>query len=390
MNIHPFEWPQHLDSGIDLVGFATLNRKSGDNRGDATAFVAGFQARGTDEYFTEEQKRSVQIAQHEDYWKTATLPVFVARISNDGAALFVEDAMSSLHGLTLIPPSAERAKSIATTVTIQSAATDIRLRMFAHALAPWISQRLRARPLAHEDKTLGLDRSSAWSLLDYTAGRYSSFPVPGAWTDLHQYFTLVDYLYDDWDFRNQLFQDLRNRVSKGDDNSGYGWDDDFDYPGAETSVSRSDAGAFRLLAGMVELLLRFESLLPSLTASPMHYVGTQKALQARIAELRANDTTENFHAIRLAEEARYYPKEALARNHVEDAIRVITEVWSGAANALECSPSGLVDKIYRFSGWSSPKATGALERISKGDTLKALRETIRPWASNTFYVGHWN
>lgn len=392
MDVYHFEWPQHLDSGIDLVGFATLTRKSGDRRGDATAFVAGFQARGTDDYFTEDQARSVQIKQHEEYWKSATLPVFVVRISNDGAALFVEDALSSLHGLALIEPYKDRTKSIPTTVTIQSAATDIRLRMFAQALAPWISQRLRVRPLAHEDEFRGLNRQSAWSLLDYTAGRYSAFPVPGAWTDIRQYFTLVDYLYDDWKFRSQLFEDLSSRLLVGLDDEGHAWKYEPDLVSVKQSASSLRTGAFRLLGGMIDLLLRFQSLGPSLTAEPMPSEQSLKAFKARYADYKDDETAENMHAYKQAEEAHSRPKEALARHDVEDAISVITEVWDGAAAALRYSQSQLADAVSRFGGQYSTGTGDTLYEIRNGtsDLRTALRGALRPWAAERFYVRHWD
>ncbi|WP_345446536.1 hypothetical protein, partial [Arthrobacter gyeryongensis] len=124
MNIYTFKWPQDMDSGIDLVGFATLfDEKEPNATGAATAFVAGFQSKGTDDHFTVENRRSVPIGLHRDYWSTAGLPVFVTKVSNDGAALLVEDASSFL-----LENDTER-QSIPTTVSIASAEADIRLRM---------------------------------------------------------------------------------------------------------------------------------------------------------------------------------------------------------------------------------------------------------------------
>ncbi|MCO4253886.1 DUF4365 domain-containing protein [Pseudarthrobacter cellobiosi] len=398
MEVYHFPWPQDVDSGIDLVGFATLTREDGDKRGAATAFVAGFQSKGTDDYFTDNQARSVQIEQHEEYWKSATLPVFVARISNDGAALLVEDALSSLHGLALIAPYEDRIKSIPTTVTIQSAATDIRLRMFAHALAPWISQRLRARTLAHEDEFRGLNRQSAWSLLDYTAGRYSALPVPGSWADVQQYFTLVDYMYADWTFRQQLFQDLKNRVSAGPDDQEYGWDDQEygwdDEPllvGAKRSANSLRTGAFRLLGGMIELLLRFESRLSTLTAEPMPGQQSLKAYRARLAAYREEDSKENLHALKKAEEAHERPKEALARKDVEEAVRVITEVWEGAATALGYTQNELAAAASLYGGNFSPSSQTFYEILSRTDDVQtALQGALYTWAAKSFYVRHWD
>ncbi|WP_028266981.1 DUF4365 domain-containing protein [Arthrobacter sp. MA-N2] len=391
MEVYHFPWPQELDSGIDLVGFARLTREDGDKRGAATAFVAGFQSKGTDKHFTDNQARSVQIAQHEEYWKNATLPVFVVRISNDGAAQLVEDALSSLHGLALIAPYEDRIKSIPTTVTIQSAATDIRLRMFAHALAPWISQRLRSRTLAHEDEFRGLNRQSAWSLLDYTAGRHSAFPVPGSWADIQQYFTLVDYLYEDWTFRNQLFQDLKDRVSVGLGDQGYGWDDEPDLVSAKSSAASLRTGAFRLLGGMIELLLRFESLLPTLTAEPIPGQQSLKALRARLSAYHLADTTENIHAYKKAEEAHERPKEALARKDVEDAVRVITCVWDGAATALGYTQNQLATAVSLYGGQFSASASNTFYELlhRTSDVQAALYGALRPWAAKAFYVRHW-
>ncbi|WP_156380306.1 hypothetical protein [Arthrobacter sp. Soil762] len=390
MEVYHFPWPQEVDSGIDLVGFATLTREAGDKRGAATAFVAGFQSKGTDDSFTDDQARSVQIKQHEEYWKNATLPVFVARISNDGAALLVEDALSSLHGLALIAPYQDRIKSIPTTVTIQSAATDIRLRMFAHALAPWISQRLRARTLAHEDTLRGLNRQSAWSLLDYSAGRYSSFPVPGSWADVQQYFTLVDYMYEDWTFRQQLFEDLKNRVSAGPDDQEYGWDDEPLLVGPKQSAAQARTGAFRLLGGMIELLLRFESCHPTLTAEPMPSQQSLKAMEARRAAYGLDDSTENVHAYNKAEEAHKKPKEALARKDVEDAIGVITLVWKGAATALGYTQAELVAAIGLYGGYSSSSGSTFYEILSRTDDVQtALQAALYKWAAKSFYLLHW-
>lgn len=391
MGVFHFPWPQEVDSGIDLVGFATVTREDGDKRGAATAFVAGFQSKGTDDYFTEDQARSVQIKQHEEYWKSATLPVFVARISNDGAALLVEDALSSLHGLALIAPYEDRKKSIPTTVTIQSAATDIRLRMFAHALAPWISQRLRARTLAHTDEFRGLNQQSAWSLLDYAAGRHSAFPRPGSWTEVQQYFTLVDYLYEDWTFRNQLFQDLKDRVSLGPGDLGIGWDGEPDHDSAKWSAASLRTGAFRLLGGMIALLFRFESLIHTLTAEPMPGEESLKAVKARLAAYQLADTTENLHAYKKAEEAHSRPKEALARRDVEEAIRVIITVWDGVASALGCTQSQLADAVSLYGGNFRSVSNRFYEILCRRSDLRAASEgALYPWAAKSFYARHWD
>lgn len=391
MNIFHFEWPQHVDSGIDLVGFATLAREKEDDRGAATAFVAGFQAKGTDEYFTENQGRSVQIGQHEDYWKSATLPVFVARISNDGNALLIEDALSSLHGISLIPTYAGRLKSIPTKVTIQSAATDIRLRMFAHALAPWVSQRLRSRTLAHEDESWGLNAQSAWSLLDYVAGRYSAFPIPGSWTDVTQYFRLVSFLFDDFNFRNQLLDDLKVRRLEAVDDEAYGWDEEFVSEKARSYGKSIQGGAYRLLGGMVELIHRFESVHASLTAVPRPNEHTLKAFRTKLAEYRKNETRENAHAYKQADEAHSRPREAAARHDVEYAIAVTKEVWNGAAAALDCTHQQFADEVLRFAGSLRSPAGNAIGEVAEGrlDLESALYEALRPWAATAFYVRHW-
>lgn len=387
--IYAFQWPQEFDSGIDLIGFATLTNTNEKSAGDATAFVAGFQSKGTDKVFEGHQKRSVEIDTHEAYWKSATLPVFVVNISNDGKAILIEDALSSLNGLALVPFYDKRSKSIPTTTTIGSAATDVRLRMFAHALAPWISLRLRARTLAHEDEHLALDRQSAWSLLDHTSGPHSNIPTPGSWTDVQQYFTLVEYLYKDWTFRQQLFEDLKKRISVGIDE--YDWNGDYNFDAAEPSLNPRNTGAFRLLGGMIDLLVRLPSLHSTLTTAPTPNKQTKKAADIHLNTYRQDATSTNFQTYTHAREAHEDPKAAATRNDVDKAIRVIQIIWEGAADALGLSQSEFSKAANDFRG----SATGAVGLVTSavvsGSDLKAaLQEVLSPWAEETFDTTHWN
>ena len=181
LEILAFPWPQEKDSGIDLIGFVTSLNHAGARQ--ATAFVAGVQCRGKTKEFGKKGYASVRIGKHRDYWETATMPVFVASVSVQGRSVLIEDAR---------PGMAERdAKRIVTSARVQDAASDIRLRIVSSALAPWISDRLRARRLMERED--GLDPTSTWSILAWAMTRQGA-PAPRTRRHLEQYFDLLSWL----------------------------------------------------------------------------------------------------------------------------------------------------------------------------------------------------
>ena len=135
-----FRWPQDVDSGIDLVSFVVSTDPNSPNTPLATSFVAGFQSKSTARSFrsivtSSLEKQEVEVGKHRHYWKHASMPVFIAAIDGDGVVL-VEDAGAYLH----INPDATEIEVVRPLETVIS---DIRLRMFAHALAPGMSPGLR-------------------------------------------------------------------------------------------------------------------------------------------------------------------------------------------------------------------------------------------------------
>lgn len=200
-NVVSFVWPQEVDRGIDLVGFAVTKDDTGD--GLHTAFLGAFQSKGIGD---ETDRRTVEVGTHHGYWSSATPPVFVANVDTVTQRILIEDARSFLD---TDKTADDKLKSIQTIITLEESIADIRLRMYAQALAPWASRHLRSRTLAHTDLASGLNPHSTWSLIAY-AGTFfredgpSEGMTPANWYECSQYFTLVEFLYHDHQCREQL------------------------------------------------------------------------------------------------------------------------------------------------------------------------------------------
>ena len=345
LNIFTFKWPTDMDSGIDLVGFAVLSHQKGEEEPGATAFVAGFQSKGTEDYFTVANSRSVRIDQHEDYWKSAGLPVFVVNVSADRAAVLIEDARSFL-----IQNDGDL-KSITTTVPIRVAAADIRLRMFAHALAPWLSARLRMRTLAHRHHVLNVD--SVWSLLNYSSGIHSAFPVPGSFVELEQYFTLLAFVYEDSNFRRKLHEDLKPVEARS----------------AEDRSKDNSSGSYRLMGGMIDAFLKFAELYGSFPPPPVPKRWLER---------------EQDNVVSKSQDPSGLYKTTYALARIEDSINVIDRIWAGSAQALNMTSAQLAKATIQFGRSFRVPAQNILGAIAAGEcsVRGALTSSLLGWASS--------
>ncbi|MFJ4262004.1 hypothetical protein ACIPYU_06145 [Paenarthrobacter nicotinovorans] len=258
-NVVSFVWPQEVDRGIDLVGFAITTDDKGD--GLHTAFLGAFQSKGIGD---KTSRRTVDVGTHHGYWSSATPPVFVANVDTVTQRILIEDARSFLD---TDKTAADKLTSIHTTITLEESIADIRLRMYAQALAPWSSRHLRSRTLAHTDPANGLNPSSTWSLIAY-AGIFfredgpSEGMTPANWYECSQYFTLVEFLYHDQNCRKQFV-------------TGFPADDS---PIAE----REGASSFKFLLHLLDVYTAFGELRPSMPSRNSAAVDLTKA--AKIVE----------------------------------------------------------------------------------------------------------
>jgi hypothetical protein len=276
----------------------------------ATSFVAGFQSKATADVFSssatprgpgEIEPQKVPVTNHRHYWKHATMPVFITAIDGNGMVL-VEDAGAYLH----LKPDATEIEVVRPLETVIS---DIRLRMFTHALAPWISPGLRQLRLGSLAPFRSISGSTVWDLLaNQFAEPQISYPL--SWTDITQYFHLLSYLIDDQESKNELRTSLATPIDRN-------------FP---------PMGLF-LLGHMIDMaLLRAE------------FIDT--ALQIPSVD---------------------------ARSDVEGAAAIIRRVWAEAADCLSCDAATLVENLKewqgeKFEGFSSDTGQ-VLLRVAQGEDV---------------------
>lgn len=398
--VFSFEWPQDLDSGIDVVAFATLMDEDPKNDGMATGFIAGFQSKGTAKASKGTPKSSVRTGKHARYWMSATFPVFVVEVDTARDQILIEDVGSIRDIYSLVARYNMELKSIPTDVLLRDVIADVRLRMFAHALAPWISSKLRARPLAHKDPARGLNTQSAWSLLDYTAGPDSSFPIAKSWDEIRQYFILLSYLLHDAVCRQQLGEDLEDGLSpeatavltgQYDD---LFTDDDFDLTDIDSSSGREielpNTGAVRLLAGSIELFRRFPSMEPSRKA----FHSTER-LADRFRKAREGTENDTNNGI-LKNQMEYYdfkdPHFGLLREDLDASVETIVSLWDYSAQTQGFTTKELAERLLSIGSYLQFSRTtlDILERVSNGASLQeGLRSSVLEWASKNIYINHW-
>lgn len=200
-DILSFPWPQDVDSGIDMVSFASI--PDGDAT-LATAFVAGFQSKGTAATHGKLPASRVEIGNHAAYWLSAPLPVFVVSTSLADRVSLVEDVLPGLRDA-----AQSEHRSIAVRAAVEEVSADIRMRMYSHALAPWMSHSLRNRSLAVIPQSSGLDQASPWSVLGWVMSTDSALQ-PKSWTECVQYFDLLRWVLRGSDDRRQLAVDAKH------------------------------------------------------------------------------------------------------------------------------------------------------------------------------------
>ncbi|WP_160309097.1 DUF4365 domain-containing protein [Arthrobacter sp. YC-RL1] len=404
--IYSFEWPQDLDSGIDIVAFATLRDENPEKDGRATAFIAGFQSKGTKDAFGDNAKRSVKTGKHISYWLSATLPVFVVAVDTTSGQTLVEDAGSFYHINSLGMRHGLELKSIPTEISLEAASTDIRLRMFAHALAPWVSMKLRARKIADRAPGHGLNVQSPWSLLDYISGPGASIPVPGSWNEIRQYFALIEYMLQDAVFFQQLAEDLRIGTSsetaeflskRYEDCFNDDIDDDWSEfnEKANQEASEPQIGAVRLLVGCLELFTKY----PSKFHLPKNTHITKKEIQ-RLTSSK-NDKQKPSKKSSYEENVEFMAKDddfrdpgsGLLREDLDASIDIIVDFWNRSAASQDLSVSALAKKIDEL-GLSignyaeGAKILGTMSRSS--ESLKTiLRRSVAERVIDRLDVYHW-
>ena len=417
--IYSFEWPQDLDSGIDVVAFATLRHGDPDKDDLATAFIAGFQSKGTKDSFGENSKRSVVAGNHADYWMNASLPVFLVAVDVTSGKTLVEDVGSTRDIHRLMLRHNIELNSIPTDISLEKAATDIRLRMFAHALAPWVSVRLRTRSLAHTDHERGLNVQSPWSLLDYIAGPDSSFPIPGSWDEIRQYYSLLDYMLQDAEFGQQLTEDLRVGLSTEtfatlNKISDEIYTDDVEYSLTDRrrlkkkNIEGAQVAALRLLAGSIELFTRFPSKEPAKKTLHLTERIAQRIFPKKESEgLRdkagsgvekqkvSKKDTSKEEIIRDTMKSTDFEnlRFGLLREDLDASIEIILKFWDQSAMSQNLTVSQLAQKISELSSHlsTSPKSSEILGAVAdRSTTLQAgLRRSVLEWASKELFIDHW-
>ncbi|MGO4858922.1 hypothetical protein [Arthrobacter sp. 2MCAF14] len=330
-----FVWPQEVDRGIDLVAFAVS--KDGTNDGVHTAFLGAFQCKASG---NDQKKRTVPVDQHHGYWSSATPPVFVANVDTSTKEVLVEDAQSFLAA---DKTAAKNQTSVRTTVTLEDAMPDIRLRMYAQALAPWASRHLRSRTLAHRDSSNGLDPKSTWSLIAYAGtafrpGEPSDGMTPGNWYECSQYFTLIDSLYHDQKCRDQLLAG---------------------FPSNKAAESQHEgASSFKFLLHLLDVYTAFGELHMSM------------------------------------------PDREAAKIDLDRAVLIIPRIWNDSVDSTLCSSSKLasrilsIGKLKRARGRNRPRDVNyLLTALADGQPMEdALRQLIEPWwdAGHSFVDPNWS
>lgn len=230
-NMVSFRWPQDADSGIDLVSFVVSPDEAYPGTPLATSFVAGFQSKSTAQLFTkaipkakmkglspfvvktmtEPKPQQESVGNHKAYWMTATMPVFIAAIDGNGLIL-VEDTGSFLQ-------RHPKASKIEMKRPLEEVSADIRLRTIAHALAPWISAGLR-RHLLGEGEDNSPDTTTVWALLANQLA-FANAVTAYTWTEVNQYFALVNYLISDEGSRKELCASLVTQPNAGREPMGF-------------------------------------------------------------------------------------------------------------------------------------------------------------------------
>ncbi len=375
--------------------------------------MAGFQSKGTLRPSKNFSKSSVKIGNHAQYWANASMPIFVVSTDAISGKILVEDTGSLSDLYNLISRHAKAINSIPTDVTLDFAAVDIRLRMYSCALAPWISRKIRSRPLAHSDADRGLNPQSTWALLDYASGPNSSFPVANTWSEIRQYYLLLSYLMDDEWCLQQLEDDLKVATDEKTlrsliehENEAYA-DTSLDKQSCECWIEENgqpSIGLIRMLAGSIELFTRF----PNHEPARRQFVSTPR-IAKRIRDLKGNNASKNSASksktsvsalsnefldpsIQISDLED--PHFGLLRQDLDSSIEIIIRFWELCSGLLGFGTKDLAMLVDSFSKFIniSTSTTDVLDAVISGraDLRTALRFSIHEHISKDIYRNHWN
>ena len=367
-----FEWPQSMDSGIDLVAFATYAEPS-DVKLRATAFTAGIQVKGTADVFGEAESRKIYIRKHADYWETATMPVFVTAVSIETGAVLVEDAWSLLWSQRHLEPHERDLNAVPASTTLSLAGDHIRLRMMTHALAPYLSPRLRSRPLAQLTLPDVEGLESVWTAFASTADKHSSFANPRSWSEAQQLFEVLSHMLRDSSIRQEFsFEIARIR--------------DLYRAGGATATSRpedlnDDAdltahGAPTVLTAAIEVLFKLGEFIDD------RQVGAYRGIPPHLDD-----------SLELINEALTNPDGRYKRIVVEAATDLIAEMWELMCDELKDDDLSPSDFLWRSSRGIREIARKTIATLTpfreRAEVARELRLIFRDEANPDFAFRHW-
>ncbi|MBQ3358869.1 MAG: DUF4365 domain-containing protein [Microbacterium sp.] len=382
-----FEWPQSMDSGIDLVAFATF-AETHDVKLRATAFTAGVQVKGTAVAFSDASSRKIYINQHSDYWQTATMPVFLVSVSITTDVVLIEDAWSLLTAQRHMDLQEKTSTSIPASVPLALVGDHIRLRMMSHALAPHLSSRIRSRPLSDVLLPEHDLAESVWTAFATSADPHYSYPNPRSWGEAQQHFELLAHMLRDASMKQNFsteierIRDAYSADTQTTESSPLDWESDGD---SQIDLPPGILGAPTVVTGAVEVLCRLGELL---TDRP---IGSFRG----VPELRDDDPA-------LALEATRYPERRHQRLVVEAAIDVVAELWFLLCNTLDSDGVDAVEFLERSSRSTKLDGTSRSPRLvaesliqSLGDiretseVVRTLRLFFRDTFEHDFESRHW-
>lgn len=368
-----FEWPQSMDTGIDLVAFATYAGPS-DEYLRATAFTAGVQVKGTKKAFSKKAtSRRIYIQQHSDYWQMATMPVFVISVSNETQEMVVEDAWSLLATQQHLSQP-QKLAAIPASISVDAAGEHIRMRMMAHALAPLLSPRLRSRTLAELSLHPGSKHlESVWKALATCSDRYSSFISPRSWNEAQQTFELTSHMLQDASMRQAFILDA---IRVRDFYRQHGLSATTEEPDLDKDLAAREDGSPTVLVGAIEMF---------------HKLGAFQT-DRQIGPFRGRRAHHDDNGP-LSSEVTGPPERSYQRAAVDGAIDVIADMWDLTCTALEPSDIGIAEFLTRSSHGLRAVASETIETLAKScgtdQITRALKHIFIEKFEPDFETRHW-